>query len=251
MGCSTPGFPVLHQLLELAQIHVHRVSDAIQPSHLSSVVPFSPYLQTSWPMDCSMPGFPVYHQLPQLAQTHVHCIGDAIQPSHPLSSPSLPTFSLPSIRVFSSESALWIQWPKYWSFSHSIMNYHVIISLFYLNDELWWIPGRHCVYRWMCSMLVVQKAEWCRPWPQGSSLGNSEPRMLSQGEWWWPDHSQPLSSWRKDSEPGRLTESLHPYHWILIVGSTCGRRPLISRVWYNLKTALGSGIALSNIVYAK
>ena len=33
MDCSTPGFPVHHQLLELTQTHVHRVSDAIQPSH--------------------------------------------------------------------------------------------------------------------------------------------------------------------------------------------------------------------------
>ena len=33
MNCSTPGFPVHHQLLELAQTHVHQVSDAIQPSH--------------------------------------------------------------------------------------------------------------------------------------------------------------------------------------------------------------------------
>jgi len=40
MVCSTPGFPVLHHLLELAQIHVHWVSDAIQPSHpLSSPSP--------------------------------------------------------------------------------------------------------------------------------------------------------------------------------------------------------------------
>ena len=40
MDCSTPGFPVHHQLLELAQTHVHRVSDAIQPSHtLSSSSP--------------------------------------------------------------------------------------------------------------------------------------------------------------------------------------------------------------------
>ena len=40
MDCSTPGFPVLHQLLELAQTHVHRISDAIQPSHpLSSPSP--------------------------------------------------------------------------------------------------------------------------------------------------------------------------------------------------------------------
>ena len=33
MDCSTPGFPVLYHLPELAQIHVHWVSDAIQPSH--------------------------------------------------------------------------------------------------------------------------------------------------------------------------------------------------------------------------
>ena len=40
MDCSTPGFPVHHQLRELAQTHVHQVSDAIQPSHpLSSPLP--------------------------------------------------------------------------------------------------------------------------------------------------------------------------------------------------------------------
>ena len=40
MDCSMPGFPVLHYLLGLAQTHVHRVGDAIQPSHpLSSPSP--------------------------------------------------------------------------------------------------------------------------------------------------------------------------------------------------------------------
>src|SRR5574341_210869 len=39
MNQSTPDLPVHHQLLEFAQTHIHRVSDAIQPSH--SVVPFS------------------------------------------------------------------------------------------------------------------------------------------------------------------------------------------------------------------
>ena len=40
MDCSTPGLPVHHQLPELAQTHVHRVGDAIQPSHpLSSPSP--------------------------------------------------------------------------------------------------------------------------------------------------------------------------------------------------------------------
>ena len=33
MDCSMPGFPVHHQLPELAQTHVHQVDDAIQPSH--------------------------------------------------------------------------------------------------------------------------------------------------------------------------------------------------------------------------
>ena len=33
IDCSTPGFPVHHQIPELAQIHVHQVGDAIQPSH--------------------------------------------------------------------------------------------------------------------------------------------------------------------------------------------------------------------------
>ena len=33
MDCSTPGFPVHHQLPDLAQTHVHQVGDAIQPSH--------------------------------------------------------------------------------------------------------------------------------------------------------------------------------------------------------------------------
>ena len=43
MNCSTPGLPVHHHLLEFTQIHVHRVSDAIQPSHpLSSPSPPAP-----------------------------------------------------------------------------------------------------------------------------------------------------------------------------------------------------------------
>ena len=40
MDCSMPGLPVHHQLPELAQTHVHLISDAIQPSHpLSSPSP--------------------------------------------------------------------------------------------------------------------------------------------------------------------------------------------------------------------
>ena len=81
MNCSTPGLPVHHQLPELSQTHVHRVHDAIQPSHpLSSPSP------------------------------------PPIPPSIIQSSPPIP----PSIRVFSNESILRMRWPKYWSFSFNI-----------------------------------------------------------------------------------------------------------------------------------
>ena len=72
------------------------------------------------PMDSSMPGSFVLHCIVDFAQIHVHWVGAAISPSYPL----LPLFLLPSIflsiRVFSSESALCIRCPKYWSFSFSI-----------------------------------------------------------------------------------------------------------------------------------
>ena len=97
INCSTPSFPVHHQLLELIQTHVHQVSDAIQLPHpLSS--PSPPAFSCSScptlcdPMDCSRPGLPVQNQLPEPIQTHVHQVSDAIQPSHPLSSSS-PAFN--------------------------------------------------------------------------------------------------------------------------------------------------------------
>ena len=64
MDCSMPGFPVLHCLLELAQTHVHWVSDEWHPSISSSVVPFTCLLS-----------FPVlgeahWQKLPTLARHH-------------------------------------------------------------------------------------------------------------------------------------------------------------------------------------
>ena len=73
------------------------------------------------PMNRSMPGLPVHHQLLEFTQTHVHRVSDAIQPSHPLLSPFLLPPTPPSIRVFSNESTLCVRWPKYWSFSFSII----------------------------------------------------------------------------------------------------------------------------------
>ena len=72
-------------------------------------------------MNRSTPGLPVHHQLPEFTQTHVHRVSDAIQPSHPLRPLLLLPPIPPSIRVFSSESTLLMRWPKYWSFSFSII----------------------------------------------------------------------------------------------------------------------------------
>ena len=46
MDCRKPGFPVHHQLPKLAQTHVHRVGDAIQPSH-SLLFPSPPVFNLS------------------------------------------------------------------------------------------------------------------------------------------------------------------------------------------------------------
>ena len=71
-------------------------------------------------MNHSTPGLPVHHHLPEFTQTHIHRVSDAIQPSHPLSSPS-PAPNPSQHRVFSNESTLRMRWPKYWSFSLSII----------------------------------------------------------------------------------------------------------------------------------
>ena len=84
-------------------------------------------------MDCSTPGLHVHHQLPEFTQTHAI---ESVMPSnhlilcHPL---LLLSSIFPSIRVFSSESALCIRWPKYWSFSFNISP---------LNEYSWLISFR-------------------------------------------------------------------------------------------------------------
>ena len=68
-------------------------------------------------MGCSMPGFPVLHHIPEIAQTHV---SDAIHHLILCCLLFLLPSIFPSIKVFSSEMALRISWPKYWGFIFSI-----------------------------------------------------------------------------------------------------------------------------------
>ena len=78
----------------------------------------------------------VHHKLPKFTETHVHRVSDAIQPSHPLSSPFPPALNTSQHRVFSNESALCMRWPKYWSFSFSIIHSKVIPWLIFRMDWL-------------------------------------------------------------------------------------------------------------------
>ena len=73
------------------------------------------------PMNRSMPGLPVHHQLLEFTETHIHRVSDAIQPFHPLSSPSPPASNPSQHQSFSNESTLRMRWPKYWTFSFSII----------------------------------------------------------------------------------------------------------------------------------
>ena len=86
-------------------------------------------------MNRSMPGLPVHHKLPEFTQTQFHQIDDAIQPSHPLSPLLLLPPIPPSIRVFSNESTLRMRWPKYWSFSFSIIPSKEIPGLIYFGMD--------------------------------------------------------------------------------------------------------------------
>ena len=72
-------------------------------------------------MNCSTPGLPIHHHLPEFTQIHVI---DLVMPSSHLilSRPLLLLPPIPpSMRVFSNESTLLMRWPKYWSFSFSII----------------------------------------------------------------------------------------------------------------------------------
>ena len=81
---------------------------------------------TLWTAARQASGFCVLHYLPEFAQTHAHWVSDATQTSHPLLRwlDSIPFLFWPSIfssiRDVSSESALYIRWPEYWTFAFSI-----------------------------------------------------------------------------------------------------------------------------------
>ena len=104
-------------------------------------------------MNCSTPSLPVHHQLPEFTQT--------VMPSshlilcHPLF--LLPSI-FPSIRVFSSELALHIRWPKYWRFSISLSNEYSGLIFFRFDwFDLLVVQGTH---KRVFSNTAVQKHQF-------------------------------------------------------------------------------------------
>ena len=122
------------------------------------------------PMDCSTPGFPVHCQLPELI--HQLMSIESVMPSNHLifCCPLLFLPSIfPSIRVFSSESALCIRWPKYWSFSFSIGPSNEYSGLISFRMDCWISLQSKGLSR-VFSNTTVQKHQFCS---QLSSQSNS------------------------------------------------------------------------------
>ena len=128
-------------------------------------------------MDCSTLGLPVHHQFLELAQTHVH---KSVMPSNHLIL-CRPPLLLPSvflsIRVFSSESAFHIRWPKHWSFSFNISpsNEHPRLISFRMD----WLD-----------LLAVPGTQESSPTPQFKSINSSalnflySPNLTSINDCW-------------------------------------------------------------------
>ena len=108
--------------------------------HPSSLHQFSSVAQSCLtlcgPMNRSTPSLPVHHHLPEFTQ--LMCIESVMPSSHLILNrpllllPPIP----PNIRVFSNESTLRMRWPKYWSFSFSIIPSKEIPGLIYLYSNI-------------------------------------------------------------------------------------------------------------------
>ena len=106
MDCSMPGFPVPHHLPEFAQVHIHCIGDAIQPS------------STPWTAACQASlSLTISQNLPKFIFIALVMLSSHLVLWHPLL--FLPS-GFPSIRGFSNESSVHIRCLKYWSFSFNI-----------------------------------------------------------------------------------------------------------------------------------
>ena len=137
--------------------HISSISleKTISSLHFLCCSVFKSCLTLCHPMDCSTSGFPVLQCLPEFAK---FMSIELVMPSNhfilycPLLLPSI----FPSIKVFSSESALHIRWPSYWSFSFSISpssKYLGLISLRIDGFDLLAVQG---IFKGLLSTTVLK-----------------------------------------------------------------------------------------------
>ena len=131
--------------------------------HFSSVVQLC--LTFCDPMVYSMPGFPVHHNswsLIKLTSFESVMASNHLILCHPLL--LLPSI-FPSTRVFSSESALHIRWPKCWSFSFSISPSNEYSGLISFRID-WWdllaVQGtlKSLLQHHSTKASILQHSEW-------------------------------------------------------------------------------------------
>ena len=131
----------------------------------SSVIQSCPTLCD--PVNCSTPGLPVHRQLPEFTQTHVH---EVMPSSHLILCCPLLLLSPipPSIRVFSNESVLHMRWPKYWSFSFSIIPFKEIPGLISFRMD-WLVSLQSKELSRVFSNTIVQKHQFFGTQPSSQS----------------------------------------------------------------------------------
>ena len=118
------GTPQRHRfgwacVLHPSQVQAAQVTRSL--ARISSVQSFQSCPTLCDPMNRSTPGLPVHHHLPEFTQTRVRRV--MMPSSHLILCRPLLLLPpiLPSVNVFSNESTLRMRWPKYWSFSFSVI----------------------------------------------------------------------------------------------------------------------------------
>ena len=170
MGCSTLGFPVPHHLPEFAQVRVHWISDAIQPSH--PLLPLFPCLQ-SFPASESFPMGRLFASGSQITGASASILPMNIQSWFPSVLTGLTSLQSKGLsRVFSSTivgkhqffGALPSLWPSFyilymttWKKDHSLND----------MDTTEWLSThigntRHCT-REMCVVKLLQSCLTLQP----------------------------------------------------------------------------------------
>ena len=118
-------------------------------------------------MNRSTPGLPVHHQLPEFTETSIK----SVMPSshlilcHPL---LLLSPIPPSIRVFSNESTLCMMWPKYWSFSFSIIPSKEIPEL--ISFRMDWLDLLAAQETLKSPLTIPEYISWAEISPLNSTL---------------------------------------------------------------------------------